>query len=70
MNFNILNIFKRLFFKKEEVKKVKKRSLTDYEFNELRSDKLNKLNEILDKISKKGLKSLNKEEKDFLNKYN
>ena len=66
----ILNIFKRLFFKKEEVKKVKKRSLTDYEFNELRSDKLNKLNEILDKIYKKGLKSLNKEEKDFLNKYN
>ena len=38
-------------------------------YNELKSNKLKKLNKILDKISSSGIKSLNKEEKDFLNKY-
>lgn len=67
--WKILNIFKKLFFKKKEPEKVKKRSLTDYEFNELKSEKLKKLNKILDKISNHGVKSLNKKEIDFLNKY-
>lgn len=66
----LLNIFKKLSFNKKEPEKVKKRSLTDYEFNEVRSEKLNKINKILDKISKHGMKSLSKEEIDFLNKYN
>lgn len=64
------NIFKKLSLKNKEEKKTTKRPLTDYEFNEIKANKLNKLNKILDKISKKGIRSLNKNEKDFLNKYN
>jgi hypothetical protein len=48
-------------------KLIKKRFIDDYEFNEIRWENNNKLNLILDKISKK--KKLTKKEKDFLNKY-
>lgn len=48
-------------------KTVKKRFIDDYEFNEIRKQKKDKLDSILDKISKK--KQLTKKEKEFLDKY-
>ncbi len=54
------NIFKK--------QKVEKRFLSDDEFNSIRKDKQDKLDEILDKISEKGYSSLTKKELEFLNK--
>lgn len=54
------NIFK--------AKIVKKRVISDDEYNSLKKDKQDRINEILDKISKKGYSSLTKKEIDFLNK--
>lgn len=54
------NIFK--------TKPVKKRVISDDEYNSLRKDKQDRINEILDKISNKGYSSLTKKEIDFLNK--
>jgi hypothetical protein len=45
------------------------RPLTDDEFNEIRSKKQKKLDDILDKVSKKGIESLSIHEKNFLNNY-
>ena len=61
--FNWLkNIFK--------TKTIKKRIISDDEYNSLRKDKQDKINKILDKISEKGYSSLTKNEIDFLNKNN
>jgi hypothetical protein len=43
------------------------RPLTDDEFNDIRSKKQKKLDDILDKVSKKGIESLSIHEKNFLN---
>ena len=45
------------------------RPLTDDEFNEIRSKKQKKLDDILDKVSKKGIESLSIHEKNFLDNY-
>jgi len=59
--FNWLkNIFKK--------KLIRKRIISDDEYNSLKKDKQDRINEILDKISEKGYSSLTKKEIDFLNK--
>lgn len=45
------------------------RPLTDYEFNEVRFNKQKKMNDILDKVSKKGIESLSISERNFLDNY-
>ena len=57
----MLSWFKKLF-----KRKVEKRFIDDYEFNSIRKEKEDELNRILDKISEKGIKSLTKQEQQFL----
>lgn len=66
----MLNWFKNFFISKKEKEHIEPRILNDYEFNKLKKDNQDRLDRILDKISNKGLKSLTKEELDFLNKKN
>lgn len=54
----IINFFK--------AKPVNKRIISDDDFNLIKKQKEDKLNLILDKISKKGIESLNKKELEFL----
>jgi hypothetical protein len=56
--------FKNIF----KTKTIKKRIISDDEYNSLRKDKQDRINKILDKISEKGYSSLTKNEIDFLNK--
>jgi hypothetical protein len=56
--------FKNIF----KTKPINKRVISDDEYNSLRKDKQDKINQILDKISEKGYSSLTKNEIDFLNK--
>lgn len=58
----MLNWIKNLF-----TKSSKKRFTDDYEFNSIKKENEDELNRILDKISEKGIKSLTKKEKEFLN---
>jgi len=57
----MLSWFKKLF-----KRKVEKRFIDDYEFNSIRKEKEDELNRILEKISEKGMKSLTKQEQQFL----
>lgn len=61
----MLSWFKKLF-----KKKVEKRFIDDYEYNSIRKENEDELNRILDKISEKGLKSLTKQEQQFLKNKN
>jgi hypothetical protein len=63
-----LDLLKK-FTKKKVTKKIQSRPLTDDEFNEIRSKRQKKMNDILDKISKKGIESLSINEKNFLDNY-
>jgi hypothetical protein len=56
--------FKNIF----KTKPIKKRIISDDEYNSMKKDKQDKINEILDKISEKGYSSLTKKEIIFLNK--
>ena len=56
--------FKNIF----KTKPIKKRIISDDEYNLMRKYKQDKINKILDKISEKGYSSLTKNEIDFLNK--
>ena len=58
----MLSWFKKLF----KTKTVEKRFIDDYEYNSIRKENEDELNRILDKISEKGLKSLTKQEQQFL----
>jgi len=49
-------------------KKKPKRGLDDYEYNDIRKSKQERVDSILDKISKNGINSLTKEERIFLDK--
>jgi hypothetical protein len=51
------------------MKVVRGRSLSDDEFNTLRKEKEITLDQILDKINKKGIDSLTPKEKELLDKY-
>jgi len=62
----MLSWFKNLF----KSKPVEKRFVDDYEFNSIRKEKEDELNRILDKISEKGMKSLTKQEQQFLKNKN
>ena len=57
----MLSWFKKLF-----KTKVEKRFIDDSEYNSIRKEKEDELNRILDKISEKGMKSLTKQEQQFL----
>lgn len=61
----IVNWFKGLF----KSKPIKKRFISDDEFNDMRKKREDKMNSILEKISKKGYDSLSQHEKNFLNNY-
>jgi len=63
----IVNWFKGLFNSKPV--KVKRRFIPDDEFNAMKKGRENKMNSILDKISKDGYDSLSQHEKNFLNNY-
>lgn len=55
-------------FKSKPVR-VRKRIISDDEFNDMKKRRENKMNSILEKISKKGFDSLSESEKNFLNNY-
>jgi hypothetical protein len=63
----MFNWFKNLF--KSKPNKVKKRFISDDEFNAMKKGREDKLNSILDRISKEGYDSLSQHEKNFLNNY-
>jgi hypothetical protein len=63
----IIKWFKGLF--KSKPVKVKKRFISDDEFNDMKKKREDKLNSILDRISKEGYDSLSQHEKNFLNNY-
>jgi hypothetical protein len=63
----MFNWFKNLF--KSKPVKVKKRFISDDEFNSMRKYREDKMNSILDRISKEGYDSLSQREKNFLNNY-
>ena len=63
----LLNCISSLFSKKS--KKKSQRPLNDEQFNELKSKKQKKMDDILDKISKNGYDSLSNHEKNFLNNF-
>jgi len=63
----MFNWFKNLF--KSKPKQVRKRVISDDEFNSMRKGREDKLNSILDRISKEGYDSLSIHEKNFLNNY-
>lgn len=56
---------------KSLIKKKKKPSgfLDDYQFNELRKKKQDRVDRILDKVSKKGIDSLTEKEKEILKEF-
>lgn len=58
------------WFKKIFKTKVEKRFIDDYEYNSIRKENEDELNRILDKISEKGIKSLTKQEQQFLKNKN
>jgi len=62
----MFNWFKSIFKRK----KSSKRKLDDIQFNELKKEKQDKIDKILDKISKKGISSLTKSEKETLDSFN
>ena len=67
----MINWLKNILTKKPKssLESIPARPLTDDEFNEIRAAKTDKMNKILDKISKKGIESLSQHEKNFLNNY-
>jgi len=67
MVVKIVNWFKNLF--KSKPTKVKRRFISDDEFNSIKKGREDKLNKILDKIAKQGYESLSIHEKNFLDNY-
>lgn len=55
-----------LFKRKSKLKVVHKKPVKDEDFNRQKKNKQERMDEILDKISKSGYESLSKEEKEFL----
>jgi len=66
---NIIYKIERLFGKKPRMKVVYGKALTDDEYNSIRREKELTLDEILEKIHAKGIKSLSKREKELLDKF-
>ena len=61
--------FLKKITKKKMTKRIQSRPLTDDEFNDIKSKRKKKMDDILDKVSKKGIESLSIHEKNFLNNY-
>jgi hypothetical protein len=68
MVVKFLNWIKSFFVFKNK-NKVKKRFISDDDFNDMKKKKEDKLNSILDKIAKNGYESLSIHEKIFLDNY-
>lgn len=68
MVVKFINWIKSLFTSKTP--KVRKRFISDDEFNDMKKRREDKMNNILDKISKTGYESLSQHEKNFLNNFN
>ncbi len=66
---NLVYKIERSLGKKPRMKVVYGRSLSDDEYNTLKKEKEATLDELLEKISTKGIKSLSKREKELLDKY-
>ncbi|HOF22259.1 MAG TPA: rhomboid family intramembrane serine protease, partial [Bacteroidales bacterium] len=62
----IIDFLTTIFKAPEKKKIIHKKPKTDYEYNRIKSERQEKINMILDKISKGGYDSLTKEEKDTL----
>jgi membrane associated rhomboid family serine protease len=62
----IIDFFATLFKPRKKLRVTYKKRATDYDYNKARVDHQEKINKILDKISKGGYDSLTKEEKDLL----
>jgi membrane associated rhomboid family serine protease len=63
---NAADFFATIFKPRKKMKVTYKKPVTDYEYNKKKKDHQEKINIILDKISKGGYDSLTKEEKDLL----
>ena len=61
--------FLKKITKKKMTKRIQSRPLTDDEFNDIKSKRQKKMDDILDKVSKKGIESLSIHEKNFLDNY-
>ena len=68
MVVSIISWLKSIFIRKRK-KENKRRFIPDEVFNYIKKKSEDKLNSILDKISKRGYKSLSSEEKKFLEDY-
>ena len=55
-----------LFRPRKKLKVTYKKPVTDYDYNKIKKEHQEKINHILDKISKGGYDSLSREEKDTL----
>lgn len=62
----ILDFFVTLFRPRKRIRVTYKNPKTDYEYNKTKAEHQDRINKILDKISKGGYDSLTKEEKDLL----
>jgi membrane associated rhomboid family serine protease len=62
----IIDFFVILFKPRKKIRVTYKKPATDYEYNKTRADHQERINKILDKISKGGYDSLTKDEKDLL----
>jgi membrane associated rhomboid family serine protease len=62
----IIDFIATLFKSRKKLRVTYKKRATDYEYNKTRVDHQERINKILDKISKGGYDSLTKEEKDLL----
>jgi len=66
---NLVYRIERALGKKPRMKVVYGRALSDDQYNTLKKEKEATLDELLEKISTKGIKSLSKREKELLDKY-
>ena len=62
----VIDFFVTLFKPRKKLRVTYKKRTTDYDYNKARVEHQEKINKILDKISKGGYDSLTKEEKDLL----
>jgi membrane associated rhomboid family serine protease len=62
----IIDFFATLFKPRKKLKVTYKKAASDYDYNKYKSEHQEKINRILDKISKGGYDSLSREEKDTL----
>jgi hypothetical protein len=62
----VIDFFVTLFKPRKKMKVTYRKSADEYEYNRIKTENQERINRILDKISKGGYDSLTKEEKDIL----